>query len=40
MEIRVDPSFRYDDGRTPTWSKLEVAEWGRTQGIKNHIYDL
>ena len=40
MEIRVDPSFRYDGGRTPAWSKLEVAEWGRTQGIKNHIYDL
>ncbi|WP_424965705.1 hypothetical protein [Dinoroseobacter sp. S375] len=40
MEIRIAPNFRYDGGPTPAWSKLEVAEWGRTKGIKNHIYDL
>lgn len=40
MEVRVDPAFRYDGGPTPAFSKLEIAEWGRTQGIKNHIYDL
>lgn len=40
MEVRVASGFRYDGGPTPAWSKLEVAEWGRTKGIKNHIYDL
>lgn len=40
MEFRVAPGFRYDGGPTPAYSKLEVAEWGRTKGIKNHIYDL
>lgn len=40
MEVRIAPEFRYDGGPTPAWSKLEIAEWGRTKGIKNHIYDL
>lgn len=40
MEFRMNPGFRYDGGRTPGYSKLEVAEWGRVEGIKNHVYDL
>lgn len=40
MEFRIDPAFRYDGGKTPAYSKLEIAEWGRTKGIKNHLYDL
>jgi len=40
VELRVDPNFRYDGGKTLSWSKLEIAEWGRVEGVKNHIYDL
>jgi hypothetical protein len=40
FEFRVDPSFVYDGGKTPETSRLKIAEWGRSEGIKNHLYDI
>ena len=39
FEIYVPKSFTYPGDRThPTGTRLEVVEWGRTKGIKNHVY--
>lgn len=41
FEIYIPQSFTYPGDRThPTGTRLEVAEWGRTKGIKNHVYEM
>lgn len=41
FEFFVPKSFKYDgDRHYPAYSRLLIAEWNRSKGVKNHIYEI